>query len=170
MKTTRWMTLAAGLTMLVASGLSAAPGGKSCVALAVSSDGNPGHGKTSFSVTNDTQLYFHLIVPASAQIDTKDMVTFQLTTPHGQHYQTIDLPVAPASSNEKQRQIPGYPFPVKVQHFANTKIGGQGAQHVFGTIPLAGTYVEQFSLYGSWTAEAALGSGNPCSTSFTVGQ
>src|SRR5262249_34519225 len=124
--------LMVGLTMFMAAGAFAAGGPKSCVALAGSSGGNPGHGRGNFSVTSDTQLYFHLIVPASAQVDAKDMVTFHLTTPHGQNYQTIDLPVAPASSTEKQRNVPGYPFPLKVQHFAGTTLNGQGALHVYG--------------------------------------
>ena len=150
------------------AGRSLEAAGKSCTGLVVSSDGNPGHGRSSFSVTSDEALHFHLIVPASANIDAKDLVTIQLTTPNGHHYQTIDIPVAPAGSKETQRNVHGYSLPLKVQQFASTKSNGQGAQHVFGTIPLAGSYIESFSLYGKWDAQAQLGSGAPCSTSFTV--
>ena len=160
--------LVLGAAALMASALNAA-GNKSCTGLVVSSDGNPGHGKASFSVAGETQLSFHLLVPPGAQIDTQDMVTIELTTPNGYAFQTIDLPVSPSGSTEKARQIHGYPFPVPVKSFASTTFHGKGAQHVYGTIPLAGSLIESLSLYGNWTAKAQLGSGNPCSTSFTVG-
>lgn len=143
-------------------------GGKSCTGLVVSSDGNPGHGKASFSATNDAVLHFHFVVPASVQVDTKDLVTIKLTTPNGHHYQTLDLPVAPAGSNETQRQIHGYSFPLAVQQFASSNGNGKGALHVNGTIPLGGSLIESYSLYGKWSAEAQLGAGAACSASFTI--
>ncbi len=143
-------------------------GGKSCTALVISSDGNPGHGKTQFSVRSDSTLHFHLIVPANPTIGATDLVTIELTTPNGHHFQTIDLPVAAAGSKEKQRQVRGYPFPLPVQQFAAANGNGKGAQHVAGTIPLAGGLIENYSMYGEWSAQASLGSGNPCSASFTV--
>src|SRR5690242_1451992 len=145
-------------------------GGKSCTALVVSSDGNPGHGKASFSVASDPVLHFHLVVPASAQIDKQDSVNIQIGTPNGYLYQSIDLAVAPAGSKETQRQVRGYPLPLNVQTFAKVNGNGNGAMHVDGTIPVAGSTIESFSLYGKWSAQASLGNGNPCSASFTVKQ
>lgn len=145
-------------------------GDKSCTALIVTSDGNPGHGKTSFSVSGDPVLHFHLVVPASAQIDKQDQVNIQIGTPNGYLYQSIDLPVAPAGSKETQRQMRGYPLPVNVQTFAKINGNGNGAMHVQGTIPVAGSNIESFSLYGKWSAQASLGNGNSCSATFTVKQ
>jgi hypothetical protein len=113
-------------------------------------------------------MHFHLIVPPNAQVDKQDQVNIQLTTPNGYPYQAIELPVAPAGSKETQRQLHGYPFPVNVQNFASTKVNGQGALHVQGSIPLAGSNIESSSLYGRWSAEASLGSGTPCSANFNV--
>jgi hypothetical protein len=153
--------------LALAAGAQAASN-KSCTGLVVSPDGDPGHGKASFSVTSETGLSFLLVVPPSAQVDAQDLVTIRLTTPNGHPYETLDLPVAPAGSKETQRQVHGYPLPVPVHAFASTNFRGKGAQHVFGTIPLAGSLIESFSLYGRWTAEAQLGTGAPCSASFTI--
>jgi hypothetical protein len=151
---------------LLARGAEAA--GKSCTALVVSSDGNPGHGKASFSVSSDPVLHFHLVVPGNAQIDKQDSVNIQIGTPNGYLYQSIDLAVAPSGSKETTRQVHGYLFPLNVQTFAAASGNGNGALHVSGTIPVAGSTIESFSLYGKWSAQASLGNGNPCSTSFTM--
>src|SRR5260221_8938068 len=166
----RSIAIVAAAALSTGSLLAAGNGGvaKSCTGLVVSADGNPGHGKASFSATGDAVLHFHFVVPASVQVDTKDLVTIRLTTPNGHHYQTLDLPVAPAGSAETQRQIHGYAFPLPVQQFASSNSNGKGALHVAGSIPLAGSTIANYSLFGKWTAEAQLGTGSPCSASFTV--
>jgi hypothetical protein len=64
--------------------------------------------------------------------------------------------------------VRGYLFPLSVQTFAAANGNGNGAMHVYGTIPVAGSNIESFSLYGKWSAQASLGNGNPCSASFTM--
>src|SRR5690242_10177966 len=101
MKKTIVLSILTASAVCLFSGTSWA-GGKSCTALVVSSDGNPGHGKSSFSVRSDSTLHFHLVVPGNPQIDKNDIVTIELGTPNGHHFQTIDIPVASAGSKEKQ--------------------------------------------------------------------
>lgn len=128
------------------------------------------HGRTrrpSFSATEIVDIDFRV---RFAPRDAGDhLLSVRVFTPRKHLYQQIDVPFStqvPAGT-KSARKIEGYPRPVVVQRAeeveesgSNTKRGGR--RQVTARLPVAGTLIMQNSLYGDWSAEAFLGSDEPC--------
>lgn len=78
-----------------------------------------------------------------------------LFTPKGHHYQTLSVPIASDAGREGSlRRVEGYPRPLPVQLLRQTD--GSGLPEVTVSVPVGGTPIVANSVYGMWTAEAAL--------------
>lgn len=169
----RWthMLLAAGLIGAGGAGAEtrvaeAAP----CVGITLSATPADAHGPTDkgFSARRVLDVNFHVeLAPGSGA----DSLALKLFTPNGHLFQRLDVPIAALGSGEKERALPGYPFPVKV---APRRAGRGGAgTSIVDTPPLAlaGTDVVASSLYGRWRVEAwVAGAPAACSAAFNIFQ
>ena len=92
--------------------------------------------------------------PGKPAKDGKEPTEIELRyyTPRGHLYETRLVPIGTGS--EKERKIDGYPNPVAVaavqKHGLNGKVWGR----VDVTLPVAGTTISSFGLYGVWRVEA----------------
>lgn len=137
-----------------------------CVGVTQSATPADAHAPTDkgFSARRVLDVNFHVeLAPGS----TADSLKLELFTPNGHLFQRLDVPIAAAGSAEKERSLPGYPFPVKV---ATRRASATGAS-IVDTPPLAvaGTDIVASSLYGRWRVEAwVAGAATACSAEFNI--
>lgn len=148
------------------------PNPKSCSALIVSADGSEDlttAKKKVFRATRILDVRARAVVPASMEFESDDFVAFRFTTPKGNLYQTIEVPVrSSAKSAEKERKRPGYPFPLEVQLAKSLTLNGLPAKSIEARLPVGGTAIMESGLYGVWRVEALVGNARPCSATFEL--
>ncbi len=150
----------------------AAGGPKSCSALLLSADGADAtadsRGKV-FRATRILDVRVRAVIPASVEFERDEVVVFRFTTPKGNLYQAIEVPVASSKNGaEKERKRPGYPFPLEVQQPKSVTHDRRPAKSVETRLPVGGTAIMESGLYGAWRVEALVGGARPCSATFEL--
>lgn len=147
-------------------------GPKACSALIVTADKSEDTAtakKKAFRATRILDVRVRAVIPSSVVFEAADVVTFRFTTPKGNLYQTIDVPVRSSTKKgEAERRVPGYPFPLAVQQPKSTKVDGTPAQTVETRLPVGGTVIMESGLYGDWIVQAFVGGARPCSATFAL--
>jgi len=140
-----------------------------CKALVVGSrPGIPnsvGTAAPKFSAVKIQDLHFTLVLRPNQK--PFELAELRLFTPSGGLYQSILVPVGLEA--ERDRTLPGHPHPVRVQ--PRSVVEYEGAAHSAISWPpflVAGTSIVHGSLYGTWRAEARIGSGDAPALSDTV--
>jgi hypothetical protein len=152
--------------------------GTTCKLQLSSTPENPRGKRKVFSARQIVDLNFDVVVRSREPVDG---LTLRVFTPLGHLYQEMDVPVAEAGSGEQARDMAGYPFPVKVRR---TWSEGEPETATAGwkrpkrvrrvlvegpSLPVAGTYITDHSLYGRWRVEAwPDGSSSPCQARFKI--
>ncbi len=166
--------------MLLASGLICALGARAqgpaseataaapCVGVTLSATPADAHAATDkgYSARRVLDVNFHVELAAGSAAES---LALKIFTPNGHLFQRLDVPLAAADSPEKERALPGYPFPVKVAARRATR--ASGGNSIVDTPPLAvaGTDVVASSLYGRWRVEAwVAGAASACSAEFNI--
>lgn len=94
----------------------------------------------------------------------KHKVEARLFTPRGFLYQSLAVPVAQPGDSEQNRNLVGYPNPLKTQEPKKFKYRGTEYWKVDVRFPVGGTLITSNSLYGNWTVQAFVdGSPSACS-------
>ena len=147
-------------------------GPKACSALIVTADKSEDTAttrKATFRASRILDVRVRAVISSSVMFEAVDVVTFRFTTPKGNLYQTIDVPVrSSAKKGEAVRRVPGYPFPLAVQQPQSTKVDGTPAQTVEARLPVGGTMIMESGLYGEWGVQAFVGGARPCSAAFVL--
>jgi len=148
-------------------------GPKACSALIVTADKSEDTAwtkkKKTFRATKILDVRVRAVIPSTVEFEAADVVTFRFTTPKGNLYQTIDVPVRSSTKKgEAERRVPGYPFPLAVQQPKSTKVDGTPAQTVEARLPVGGTVIMESGLYGDWIVQAFVGGARPCSATFVL--
>jgi len=155
-----------------------------CAAVVVSPAGRDhGHGRwtRSFSVAEVSDLTFHVVL--RHDLKGEHLLTIRLTTPHGYTFRVIDVPVKGmvkkkdhghsqvhgqamrrAEPGERlERRVPGYPYPVPVRPVGTLELVGKKLPSIDVDFPVAGTSIDNNSLYGRWKVVAYFdGKKTPC--------
>lgn len=124
-----------------------------------------GAASSRFSATRIQDLYFGLLLyPKHSPFDVMEL---RLVTPKGALYQSIAVPIGPAVEGE--RRLPGYPHPVGVRTSSVVSYGTAALPALtWPPFPVAGTSIVEGSLYGTWRAEARIGTGDPAGVAATA--
>jgi hypothetical protein len=145
---------------------------QTCSALIVTTDESENSkpvNRKAFRASRILDIRVRTVMPAGVVFGADDVVTFRFTTPKGNLYQTIEVPVASSvKQGERQRYRPGYPFPLEVQQPKSVTLNGLSAQSIEARLPVGGTAIMDSGLYGTWTVEGFVGNGRPCSATFTL--
>lgn len=150
---------------------------KGCLALKVSSSAGSTKGGgtktgTRFSATQVLDLGLMLYLPWDADpgqaIEEGERIRFRVYTPSGDLYQEMDVPIAAAGSKETERQLLGYPFPVKVSQAKVGYLARIPAWVVETSFPVGGTLIQSHSIYGKWRVEGTRGEAPPCQAVFEI--
>lgn len=143
---------------------------KACRGLVITADDQaPGRGGPVFSARGVLDVKLRMLFPASFKPDREELLRVALTTPNGFPYQELEVPLVAAGAKEKQRELAGYPFPVKTKPLAAAKDEkGSPVQAVEVKVPVAGTAITESGLYGTWKVDVWVGEARPCSGSFKL--
>jgi hypothetical protein len=141
-----------------------------CISLAVNA--LPGGEFTStISAQSSTDILLWVLFNPGAvnRFSGDHEVEFRITTPHGFLYESRTIPLtADKNMDGEEKPIVDYPFPVPYHILEDLQFGNDHFLAVNIDLPLAGSPVTLYSLYGQWTAEAVVDDEPvPCSKPLT---
>jgi hypothetical protein len=131
----------------------------------------PRNGTYKAKATTDIELLVRfLAAPNTTPDPAGDRISFRFLAPGGSLYQEVEVPVAEPARPEKQRTMPGYPFPVTVVAAtrAGTAANGTAIFEVRTRFPVGGTQITANGLFGLWTVEARRSGTPTCTATFTL--
>jgi hypothetical protein len=125
-----------------------------------------------FSARKVLDLRFRVLFGDGFPLASDSTIELKIFNPNGHLYQSLLVPVqGEARKDERERQIAGYPFPLKVMRVKHGKTPeAQATRYVDApNFPVGGTQISTNSLYGAWRVEAWPSNAEaPCETSFGI--
>jgi hypothetical protein len=136
-----------------------------CQVLVTSIPDNPKGRRPIFSASVIDDLGFEIVL--RVRREPVNALKMRVFMPTEQLYQEFDVPVSMPSSRERERRMRGYPFPMKVRrarHWRPQYFIVDGP-----SLPVAGTYITDHSLWGMWRVEVwPEGSDKSCQARFKI--
>jgi hypothetical protein len=136
-----------------------------CQVRVTSTPDNPNGKRPVFSASEIDDLNFAVVF--RTRRTPVDRMVMRVFMPTGDLYQEFEVPVAQPGSRKLERHVRGYPFPLKVR-----KARRWFPRYVVvdgPSLPVAGTYITNHSLWGMWRVEAWLdGADKPCQARFKI--
>jgi hypothetical protein len=130
-----------------------------CVSLGVVSTDPSIHSRVGpvFSATKVVDLTIRASI--SAELSGEHVLGLRFFGPQGDLYQTLDVPIGKPDGVAKERNLGGYPHPVKEVRPTSATVGGAKVFLVDSAFPVGGTTISQNGLYGKWRVEARMDGG-----------